>query len=99
MSKCKYVICNTGNCSLWIALYRGNTDNFYQIDKKNVNTKINHTIVVSRYSENVEWSKKLKNTIIYNKGPKLEGNYNEILLKNVVVQCIQYFFTWEFIAY
>ena len=33
MSKCKYVVCNTGNCSLWIALFRGNTDNFYQIDK------------------------------------------------------------------
>ena len=31
MSKCKYVICNTGNCSLWIVLYRGDSDNVYQI--------------------------------------------------------------------
>jgi FkbM family methyltransferase len=31
MSKCKYIVCNTGNCSLWIALFRGNTDNLYQI--------------------------------------------------------------------
>jgi hypothetical protein len=30
MSKCRYVICNTGNCSLWIALYRGNADNMVQ---------------------------------------------------------------------
>ena len=31
MSRCKYVICNTGNISLWIALYRGNTSNFVQL--------------------------------------------------------------------
>ena len=30
MSKCKYVICGSGNCSLWIMLYRGNCDNTYQ---------------------------------------------------------------------
>ena len=30
MSKCAYVVCNTGNCSLWIMLYRGNADNVYQ---------------------------------------------------------------------
>ena len=35
MSKCKYIICGTGNCSIWIMLYRGNADNVYQfcIDK------------------------------------------------------------------
>jgi hypothetical protein len=33
MSKCKYVLCNSGNCSLWIALYKGHTDNLYQVDK------------------------------------------------------------------
>jgi hypothetical protein len=31
MSKCKYIICNTGNCSLWISLYRGNAEDIYQI--------------------------------------------------------------------
>jgi len=30
MSKCKYVICGSGNCSLWIILYRGNSENVYQ---------------------------------------------------------------------
>ena len=30
MGKCKHIICNTGNCSLWIMLYRGNADNVYQ---------------------------------------------------------------------
>ena len=30
MSKCKYIVCNTGNCSMWISLYRGNATNMYQ---------------------------------------------------------------------
>ena len=30
MSKCKYVYCNTGNCSLWIRLYRENKIGFNQ---------------------------------------------------------------------
>ena len=29
MSKCKYVICNAGNISLWITLFRGNNNNVY----------------------------------------------------------------------
>ena len=31
MSQCKYIICTTCNCSLWITLFRGNADNVYQI--------------------------------------------------------------------
>ena len=31
MSKCKYVVCGSGNCSIWIALFRGNTENFFQL--------------------------------------------------------------------
>jgi len=30
MSKCKYVICNSGNISLWITLFRNNNDNVFQ---------------------------------------------------------------------
>lgn len=30
MSKCKYIICGSGNCSIWIMLYRGNCKNVYQ---------------------------------------------------------------------
>lgn len=30
MSRCKYIICGTGNCSFWIILYRGNSNNVYQ---------------------------------------------------------------------
>lgn len=35
MSKCKYIICGSGNCSIWIMLYRGNAKNVYQhcVDK------------------------------------------------------------------
>jgi hypothetical protein len=31
ISKCRYVICNTGNISMWIALFRNNTNNFIQL--------------------------------------------------------------------
>jgi hypothetical protein len=31
MSQCKYVICNSGNCSLWVVLYRNNMDNVIQL--------------------------------------------------------------------
>jgi len=30
MSKCKYIICGSGNCSIWIMLYRGNANNIIQ---------------------------------------------------------------------
>lgn len=30
MSRCKYVICNTSNVSLWISLFRGNTNKLHQ---------------------------------------------------------------------
>ena len=29
MSKCKYVICGTGNCSIWIMFFRGNGNNTF----------------------------------------------------------------------
>ena len=30
MSKCKYIVCGSGNCSIWIMLYRGNNRNVCQ---------------------------------------------------------------------
>jgi hypothetical protein len=30
LSKCKYIICSSGNCSEWIMLYRGNNKNLFQ---------------------------------------------------------------------
>ena len=30
MSKCKYIVCGSGNCSMWIMFYRGNNNNVYQ---------------------------------------------------------------------
>ena len=30
MSKCKYIVCGSGNCSEWIMFYRGNNNNVYQ---------------------------------------------------------------------
>jgi len=32
MSKCKYIICGTGNCSIWIMFYRGNSNNLIQFN-------------------------------------------------------------------
>ena len=43
-------------------------------------------IVVARYNENIEWTKKFLNVIIYNKGAKLNTDfeiYDEIILENV----------------
>ena len=34
MSRCKYVICNSSNVSLWISLFRGNVNNFHQYLKQ-----------------------------------------------------------------
>lgn len=35
MSQCEYIICGSGNCSLWIMLYRGHCKNVYQsLDRK-----------------------------------------------------------------
>jgi len=31
MSRCEYVICNSGNCSYWIAMFRGNCHNLVQL--------------------------------------------------------------------
>jgi len=30
MSKCNYIVCGSGNCSIWIMLFRGNANNVYQ---------------------------------------------------------------------
>uniref|UniRef100_A0A6C0HI58 Uncharacterized protein n=1 Tax=viral metagenome TaxID=1070528 RepID=A0A6C0HI58_9ZZZZ len=30
MSKCKHVVCGSGNISMWIAFFRGNMENFHQ---------------------------------------------------------------------
>ena len=35
MSKCKYIVCGSGNCSMWIMYYRGNNNNVFQ----NLNNK------------------------------------------------------------
>ena len=35
IAKCKYVICGSGNCSIWMMLYRGNNKNVIQYLKGN----------------------------------------------------------------
>lgn len=31
MSKCKYIVCGSGNCSIWITFYRENAENVFQL--------------------------------------------------------------------
>ena len=40
-------------------------------------------IVISRYNEDIKWTDEFPNVLIYNKGTKLDGSYNEIMLDNV----------------
>ena len=40
-------------------------------------------IVVSRYKEDLEWTKQFSNVIVYNKGTMLTGDFNQIMLTNV----------------
>jgi hypothetical protein len=44
MSKCKYIICGSGNCSIWIMFYRGNNENVYQFlnNRWIINNKNDH---------------------------------------------------------
>ena len=57
----------------------------------NYNKELKIILIVSRYNENVEWTKQLPNVIIYNKGKKLEEGYNEILLENVGCESHTYY--------
>lgn len=40
-------------------------------------------IIVARYNENIDWTKQFPNVLVYNKGKKLDDNFNEIMLENV----------------
>jgi hypothetical protein len=48
-------------------------------------------IIVSRYNEEISWTKEFSNVIIYNKGKTLNGEYNEIEIKNVGRESHTYF--------
>ena len=49
MSKCKYIVCGSGNCSLWIMYYRGNANNVYQ--------QLQEDWLVHEYKENITYCK------------------------------------------
>jgi hypothetical protein len=44
---------------------------------------MNYNIIVSRFNEDISWTKQFKNVIIYNKGEDNIDEYNPIKLKNV----------------
>lgn len=44
---------------------------------------MSYSIIVSRYNENIDWTKNFENVIIYNKGDKLLGYDNVVTLENV----------------
>jgi hypothetical protein len=50
MSKCKYILCSSGNVSMWIMLYRGNAMNVHQ----NLNLKwINNNLIKPHINTNL----------------------------------------------
>jgi hypothetical protein len=40
-------------------------------------------IIVARFNENIEWTKSFSNVLIFNKGQKLDGEYNVTDINNV----------------
>lgn len=44
MSKCKYIICGSGNCSIWIMFYRENNKNVCQYRKGKWHNSINYDL-------------------------------------------------------
>jgi len=48
MSKCKYIVCGSGNCSLWIMLYRGNSDNVCQNMSSNYMNRTQENVWLNR---------------------------------------------------
>ncbi len=46
-------------------------------------TKNNIYIIVAKYNENIKWTKKFENVIIYNKGQNIDDSYNYVNLDNV----------------
>jgi len=71
MSKCKFVVCGSGNCSIWIALFRGNMDNFFQLYKdhivklKDYHNKKEKPVVENNVSHSSNMNS--KNNTIHNK--------------------------------
>jgi len=49
MSKCKYIVCSSDECSLWTMYYRGNSTNVYQ--------RLENKWVLPDYRENITYSK------------------------------------------
>lgn len=67
------------NYRKWDFIREDDDDHTLSVEKSNNK----FCIVVARYKENLNWTKLFSNVIVYNKGSKLTGDYNEILLKNV----------------
>ena len=49
MSKCKYIVCSSDECSLWTMYYRGNSTNVYQ--------RLENKWLLPDYRENITYSK------------------------------------------
>jgi hypothetical protein len=80
MSKCSYVVCTTGNCSLWISLYRGNSNNIFQINKDKITDYKTHIETALLNAENN--ISKITNDIINMEGmsgTKTRHFYNNLL--------------------
>ena len=92
MSKCKYIVCTSGNCSLWIALFRGNAENMYQIIKqpRNLNDYLNNKGLYPTEGYSQEISQQVEDLINLTSKPNIKvmeigfnaGHSAEVFLQN-----------------
>lgn len=89
MSKCKYVICTSGNCSIWIALYRGNSHNIFQylngFWEYNYDFKDNSTVIYyNSDSTSASTARVFKGLVNLPKGSWSKSAQNYSIINNVL---------------
>ena len=82
MSKCKYIVCGSGNCSLWIMFYRGHTRNIYQnLNNQWIDLVIPNTILL--FNKVCLYNESKNETILYGQYKKKFNTINIINNKTI----------------
>jgi hypothetical protein len=56
MAKCKYIICGSGNCSIWMMFYRGNCGNVFQFLKNKLIVHPTSEVTATSDDESLEFT-------------------------------------------
>lgn len=88
MSKCKYIICGSGNCPMWIMFYRGHCKNVFQ----NLNSNFYNRKMTNTWFVNSENNTEIQKKIIEEKYIKKCTTYSDInqhlpTLYNYALEC------------